>query len=233
MKKLFLAKTKRGGFTLIELLVVIAIIAILAAILFPVFQRVRENARRASCQSNMKQLALAFTMYTEDYDEAVPGAACCAAGSAQKGGWMYYSTFQANVSPNSFDVTQGSLYSYVKSKGVYVCPDDSEGQRSGNSYSYNSCMEAATATNNVYPGKSLSAFDSASNWMLLAEEAAYTPKTNSSDDGYFSYGVNKFSNRHTTGSDVAFLDGHVKYYRTEQIVSNNFQTGGSPANACP
>ena len=67
--------SRKTGFTLIELLVVIAIIAILAAILFPVFSRARENARRASCQSNLKGLALAWTMYTQDNDEgAVPAS---------------------------------------------------------------------------------------------------------------------------------------------------------------
>src|SRR5947208_17195588 len=62
----------RRGFTLIELLVVIAIIAILAAILFPVFAQAREKARQASCTSNLKQIGLAFRMYIQDYDERTP-----------------------------------------------------------------------------------------------------------------------------------------------------------------
>jgi len=65
-------RVKRKAFTLIELLVVIAIISILAAILFPVFARARENARRANCMSNLKQLALGMMMYTQDYDEKFP-----------------------------------------------------------------------------------------------------------------------------------------------------------------
>ena len=70
-----------GGFTLIELLVVIAIIAILAAILFPVFARARENARRASCQSNLKQIGLAIFQYSQDYDEKIPARAYADYGS--------------------------------------------------------------------------------------------------------------------------------------------------------
>ena len=65
-------KRSHLGFTLIELLVVIAIIAILAAILFPVFARARENARRASCMSNLKQIGLGLMQYTQDYDEKYP-----------------------------------------------------------------------------------------------------------------------------------------------------------------
>src|SRR4028118_1774787 len=66
------AGISRSGFTLIELLVVIAIIGILASILFPVFARARENARRSSCQSNLKQIGLGILQYTQDYDEKLP-----------------------------------------------------------------------------------------------------------------------------------------------------------------
>jgi len=92
---------KRTGFTLIELLVVIAIIAILAAILFPVFAKAREKARQTSCLSNNKQLGLAFIQYVQDYDERYPGT------PAYGDGWA------------------GLIYPYVKSTGVYNCPDDS------------------------------------------------------------------------------------------------------------
>ncbi len=89
------------AFTLIELLVVIAIIAILAAILFPVFARARENARRASCQSNLKQIMLGYMQYTQDYDEKVPAA-------------YYYTTGWYNT-----------MYPYIKSTQIYKCPSDS------------------------------------------------------------------------------------------------------------
>lgn len=95
----------RKAFTLIELLVVIAIIAILAAILFPVFAQAREKARQTTCASNEKQLGLAFLQYAEDYDEQFPADTT---GPGQ--GWM---TGWAT-----------EIYPYLKSTGVYACPDD-------------------------------------------------------------------------------------------------------------
>src|SRR3954471_23379409 len=80
------SRTRSSAFTLIELLVVIAIIGLLAAILFPVFGRARENARRSSCMSNMKQIGLALNQYVQDYDERVPlgnVVAGCTTGGAK------------------------------------------------------------------------------------------------------------------------------------------------------
>jgi len=97
------------GFTLIELLVVIAIIAILAAILFPVFARAREKARQASCQSNLRQLGLAVLMYSQDYDETYPAFAYTPDGSS------FFTAFDAVVP-------------YIKNQQILACPDDKQGR---------------------------------------------------------------------------------------------------------
>ena len=108
------------AFTLIELLVVIAIIAILAAILFPVFAKAREKARQTTCLSNEKQLGLGFMQYEQDYEEHMPDTY----------GWS------------------GQIYSYVQSTAVYHCPDDSSratGQFTALSYAYNQDLWATFA----------------------------------------------------------------------------------------
>lgn len=115
--------TRSRAFTLIELLVVIAIIALLAAILFPVFARARENARKASCLSNLKQMGLAWTMYAQDYDEkALPSgtANVFAAGPEMNVLWNGYVNFDGN-NPVS-DGTRSPMYSYMKNTQFTGCP---------------------------------------------------------------------------------------------------------------
>jgi len=101
---------KQSGFTLIELLVVIAIIAILAAILFPVFAKAREKARQITCASNLKQLGIACLSYTEDYDEQLPSSWATTPGNSNPATGAYK--------------WMDAVYPYVKSVGVYHCPDD-------------------------------------------------------------------------------------------------------------
>ncbi len=230
------------GFTLIELLVVIAIIAILAAILFPVFARARENARRAACQSNLKQITLGIIQYTQDYDERLPTSADGGDGNISNGisgVWNPYNNFGSNTV--IFAMAQSSMQPYLKSVQIWVCPSDgSASSRSGNSYAMNGCVNAANKeTNGGKTGKSLAAFEDTSRWMLMGEEAAGNSVANTStDDGYFAlFAGNSFSTRHLGGSNLAFLDGHIKWYRPEKIYADGYITGGTgptlDRSACP
>ncbi len=106
------ANLRKKGFTLIELLVVIAIIAILAAILFPVFARARENARRASCQSNLKQIGLGLLQYSQDYDEKMVAYGYAATGQP------YEPSNPANGNYKWMD----AINPYLKSEQIFDCP---------------------------------------------------------------------------------------------------------------
>jgi prepilin-type N-terminal cleavage/methylation domain-containing protein/prepilin-type processing-associated H-X9-DG protein len=207
----------RSGFTLIELLVVIAIIAILAAILFPVFGRARENARRSSCLSNLKQLGLGLAQYTQDYDERMPASAAPAA----TGGWMYYLALINTPTAGNFNPSLGSLFSYTKSAQIYVCPSDTGGQVSGDSYAIGPCI----------PGRHIALFPDTSQWLQMCEEVAWT--NGSTDDGFMSLG-NDFSPRHLDGTNVLFVDGHAKFLRvntTGDLTPVDYRTAGT--GSCP
>jgi prepilin-type N-terminal cleavage/methylation domain-containing protein len=221
-------ESKRVGFTLIELLVVIAIIAILAAILFPVFAKVREKARQTSCASNEKQLGLAMLQYSEDYDESWPSG-------------NTYQVAGASGFPNGW---AGQIYAYIKSVNVYSCPDDPTQPTGTNpvmyplSYTMNAFISKCYA---VSPGgtSSIAALNSPSKTVMFLESEGehvnlLNPKesdsgvTNGQDwiynpafDGKAATG--NFPNRsfnpirvlaqpvHTGGSNYVACDGPVKW----------------------
>jgi prepilin-type N-terminal cleavage/methylation domain-containing protein/prepilin-type processing-associated H-X9-DG protein len=212
------------GFTLIELLVVIAIIAILAAILFPVFAQAREKARAITCVSNEKQLALGILMYTQDNDETFPGAVCDMV--SENTSPECPETYAANI-PGPGQNWVGDTYPYVKSTGVFTCPDDpttvlTEDSGGGNvgggdppyttiSYALNESIDDAQLVGSSDwagggAGK-LSEFNAPSNTVLLSEcenmadniqENPETTDVEPTGYGAWQYGTHNFV-RYATG----------------------------------
>ncbi len=182
-------KCQRRGFTLIELLVVIAIIAILAAILFPVFAKAREKARQTSCASNMKQIATATLMYVQDYDESFP----LFGGEVNFPGTISWATA---VSP------------YVKNKQIFRCPSDG---RNGVTCSFGNNYELAPINSS---SRSLGSIVQPSSVLLWYE-------SNSMASQYLRIEQHDWANNfvcvnaiHSNGSNICFVDGHVKWYLT-------------------
>jgi len=215
-------RSRRAGFTLIELLVVIAIIAILAAILFPVFARARGKARQSACSSNMKQIALAFTQYATDYD----GMTCY---------WDITPTAAGENHP-TWDV---ALNPYMKNTQILICPDNKynnedngvadppQGSRPKRGYAL---PRYVSGINQDDPPNVVET-------VMLVEKGAYTPGTKSdaaaelpTQSGKSQYYPGDCPFRHNSGLNFAFMDGHVKW---QNQGSGPFTNNGNDPTGCP
>lgn len=234
----------REAFTLIELLVVIAIISILAAILFPVFASAREKARQTACESNLKQICLAWLMYTEDYDEMA-----CPTYYFTPNGYNYNWDFSFDQNYNLLPGGQGLLEPYTKSGAVKACPDFTnvvvQDTRPYTGYAYNATYLGGDSyypyvgapSASCYGGPNgvcqqpalLAKINSPATVAAFADCAYYATITGGapangpsgsnylrapSDPNYAYGGYTDF--RHQNHADVAYADGHVK-----AVIDNN------------
>lgn len=216
----------RKGFTLIELLVVIAIIAILAAILFPVFARAREKARQTSCLSNLKQIALAFNMYASDYDSMYPAT------------WTGYpSTVYAHL-----------LLPYMKNVQLMTCPSKPTQSWSGGlnmrtgtagygaadrrmGYGYNTSWSSGGYPHqgvgrgiDGYKGCAETEIQLPAEHILASESQPYVPVTYGDsycDTVQIQNSAAYPEYRHNDGANVALADGHAKWYQRTALIGNN------------
>ncbi len=194
-----------AGFTLIELLVVIAIIAILAAILFPVFARARGKAQQASCLSNTKQLALAAHMYACDHGAWI---ACC--------NWGYFWPWWNNVQP------------YVKNKQIILCPSDANDARhavegSGwPSYAYNGAYLSLRKMASVDDGPMVIAFVDANATKLRSQpDLALSTDYGDGESG-------RVVPRHNEGVNASYTDGHAKWLHGSTLLPSMFNPAWTP-----
>ena len=203
----------RRGFTLIELLVVIAIIAILAAILFPVFAKAREKARQASCLSNLKQLGVGLMMYVQDYDEMYmpTGYVIPSLGTNPNVNWWRY-----------------LIYPYVKNWQIFLCPSASYGldpsnpnNQLTNSYGYSSALNGLSQGSLSKPAEFIAMGDSV-HWIgdcYGVWTYAYAAPTGWPGNFSTTPSIRTEANtRHNFGSNLVFADGHAKWYSTPTIL---------------
>lgn len=218
----------RRAFTLIEILVVIAIIGILSAILFPVLSRARENGRKTACLSNMKQLGMAFQQYAQDsrgkyplaanYQAWTPGNAHWVAGGEDKNLVSIElpagptATIDEPKFTNAADVKNGALFPYVKSDKVYMCPSAKYGNEIGLSYSMNCALSGLSSVRVLNPG----------DVVLLVDEKFPTDgwfyARNHCPGGNAGCSTDTLQDRHNSGGNLLFADGHVKFFSNDQFV---------------
>ena len=216
------------GFTLIELLVVIAIIAILAAILFPVFARAKESARVTKCLNNVKQLSTAFIQYCTDNNGRVPILSKTMFGwTDNRQDWCGgvnldpYRSIPYQIPAPALNL--GGLWSYTKNRAIYECPTDKgvplgvnspmSTRRFGLSYSINYWF---SGVGGVHP----QVFDAriagrASKILLFIHENRQG--ASAINDGYFAYGSDVPSKIHYEGTIASYSDGHAKWASTQNL----------------
>jgi len=213
---------RRNGFTLIELLVVIAIIAILAAILFPVFAKAREKARQASCQSNVKQIALGMIQYVQDWDEKYFPACCYYDANLKIGptGGSRYVYWFMGISP------------YLKSTKIHTCPSTGNAERlpgdqwtGGDfplgtgirlTYSFNAALLGRADASVMTPDDVLMIWDSYCAWCSTQGAHNEIPEPVGYDRMRPWLGLNPDgtpTGLHMDGENYAFADGHVKWMK--------------------
>ncbi len=218
----------RRGFTLIELLVVIAIIAILAAILFPVFARAREKARQSSCMSNLKQIGLGVMQYVQDYDERVLASHQPPVQNPRWDMWIW-------ALPNPPGGIDSRLMPYIKNQQVFVCPSLSSSLWSyGYNYYFAGYARAEVGNPGTwgygYGGAAMSAIARPAQILTFTDANAncyYIGNANFPGypyraPGYICGGTTP---RHNEGVNCAFADGHAKWMQ-----GNLFVPGGQLYN---